>query len=62
MGGDHGFAEVWSSAHHERSAYLVSWFSSLWAAFKEGRRSRVLAAEGRSKAFSAGHGELAKAA
>jgi hypothetical protein len=62
MAGDHGFAEVWSSAHHERSAYLISLFSDLWSAWKNGGRSRVLAAKGRSKAFSTQHGGLAKAA
>ena len=61
MAGDHGFAEVWSNANHERSAYLISLFSGLWSAFKKGR-SRVLAAEGRSKAFSTQHRGLAKAA
>jgi hypothetical protein len=62
MAGDHGFAKVWSSADHERSAYLISLFSGLWSAWKNGRRSRVLAAKSRPKAFSTQHGGLAKAA
>jgi hypothetical protein len=62
MADDHDFAQVWSSAHRERSAYLISLFSGLWSALKKRRRSRALAAEGRSKAFPTRHGGLAKAA
>ena len=62
MADDHGFAQVWSNAHRERSAYVMSLFSGLWSALKKGLGRRSLAPSRRSKAISKQHDTLAKAA
>ena len=62
MADEHGFAQVWSDAHRERSAYLMSLFSGFWSTLKKSRSSAALPAESRSKAFPTLQDTLVKAA
>lgn len=62
MADEHGFAQVWSDAHRERSAYLMSLFYGFWLILKRSRSPVALTAESRSEAFPTLQSTLAKAA
>ena len=62
MADEHGFAQVWSDAHRERSVYLMSLVSGFWSTLKKNRTPVALTAESRSEAFPTLRITVAKAA
>ncbi len=62
MANEHGFSQVWSDAHRERSAYLIALCSGLWSILKRDRLTVSHPDESCSKAFPTQQSTLAKAA